>query len=164
MSPILPRFGQAPSLFVRYHPVPWSTSRFNRNAAALSAKSFQRLGNFSTQGDIPNYRRIRYETKPASWPRRRDCRRSHLAFRVVLAGPRTKRHRRRRSPCSPAGLLRLAVEVHAQEFILVDSKGRQEAIIKTGNVQGTNVVEIVNSAGKVVFTAGSSMARPLAVR
>jgi hypothetical protein len=56
------------------------------------------------------------------------------------------------------------VEVHAQEFILVDSKGQQEASIKTGTFQGTNVVEIVNSAGQVVFTAGSSMARTLAVR
>ena len=78
----------------------------------------------------------------------------HAQSVIVSGGP----------PSPPLVYAASPLEVHAQEFILVDSKGQQEATIKTVDVQGTNVVEIVNSAGQVVFTAGSSMARPLALR
>ena len=47
-------------------------------------------------------------------------------------------------------------EIHAQEFILLDSKGQEKASIKMGNVDGTDVIEILNASGQVVFTAGSS--------
>ena len=85
---------------------------------------------------------------------------SHFAWSIPVHAQNSSSVTRTGSP-SPPQVYTATPEIHAQEFILLDSKGVQKASIQVDSVHGLDLVEILNSSGQVIFTAGGSGARLL---